>query len=171
MKEHTTTNNHDDDVDDMNAIDVDVDVDVDEDDDIDINIDELDLDNDNNVDDNNVDGESLMTDAKTVNPDNSNNNNNNNNNNKIPEQVLTTVQKVQTNVNTNVNNNGNKKSASMTVKHSWSQPGAQNVYQVRGESYMNDARKRKYDSEEQIFETRGVDFFLTKDFGPTNIGR
>ena len=53
-------------------------------------------------------------------------------------------------------------------KHCWSQPGGQ-IYQVRGKKYMSD--RVKVDSLEQIFRTRGVDFFLTEEFGPPSIGR
>mmetsp|Transcript_26269 Transcript_26269/g.39368 ORF Transcript_26269/g.39368 Transcript_26269/m.39368 type:complete len:375 (+) Transcript_26269:236-1360(+) len=53
-------------------------------------------------------------------------------------------------------------------EHSWSQPGAQ-IFRVRGRSYMKDAIK--VNSEEHIFRARGVDFLLTKEFGPSHIGR
>lgn len=52
--------------------------------------------------------------------------------------------------------------------HTWSQPGGQ-IHKVRGMKYLDDGIK--VDSMEQIFQTRGVDFFLTDEFGPCNIGR
>jgi hypothetical protein len=53
-------------------------------------------------------------------------------------------------------------------KHSWSQPGGQ-LFQVRGKTYLTDGGS-KVDSEEQLFQTRGVDLIMTNGFGPINIG-
>lgn len=55
-----------------------------------------------------------------------------------------------------------------SCKHSWSQPGG-HLFQVRGRTYLTDGGL-KVDSEEQLFQTRGVDLIMTNEFGPTNIG-
>ena len=76
------------------------------------------------------------------------------------QQCLATVRQFGTDINEGL--------LQSPMTHSWSQPGAQE-YQVRGRNYMEDSIKVK--SEEQTFQTRGVDLFSTREFGPSNIGR
>ncbi len=55
-----------------------------------------------------------------------------------------------------------------TVNHSWAKVNSK-TFQVRSRNYFQD--RQKADSAESLFPSRGVDFFTTDTFGPTNIGR
>ena len=52
--------------------------------------------------------------------------------------------------------------------HCWSTLNAK-TFQVRSKSYLYD--NQKVASDKSLFPSRGVDFFMTEQFGPTNIGR
>lgn len=54
------------------------------------------------------------------------------------------------------------------AQNCWSEPSG-NLFRVRGKNYLND--KKKIQSEENIFKTRGVDLLLSDVGGPTEIGR
>lgn len=55
-----------------------------------------------------------------------------------------------------------------SIKNCFSQPPGEN-YQIRSKEYLTNGKK--VNSFEQTFQTRGVDFFKTEDFGPSHIGR
>ncbi len=59
-------------------------------------------------------------------------------------------------------------SATTEIDHSWSTPETI-TFEVRSQSYLDD--KVKVASGDVLFQSRGVDFFMTEEVGPSNIGR
>mmetsp|Transcript_15953 Transcript_15953/g.19477 ORF Transcript_15953/g.19477 Transcript_15953/m.19477 type:complete len:322 (+) Transcript_15953:114-1079(+) len=119
----------------------------------DVNIKDIDFDEDDL---------SVKTDCKTIIPDYSNHGHDNHDHNNVDlvlnnQQSLATIPEIPVD---QQNQHGGS--------HSWSQAGGE-LFKIRGKKYMKDGIK--VDSEGEIFQTRGVDLMLTKEFGPSNIGR
>jgi uncharacterized membrane protein YfhO len=77
--------------------------------------------------------------------------------NQLSQQQLSTIKQIKAN-----------ETNESSTKHCFSLSPGEN-YQIRSKDYLTSGLK--VNSCKQTFQTRGVDFFKTKGFGPSHIGR